>query len=438
MSGDRGDLIHLFDAAVAGVNPESLTAGAVEAVALERRQRAWVFAFGKAAVGMANAAVSSLQRGLAEIAGGLVVAPQAGDPISGTIPVVAGDHPIPGRRSFDAAARLQQMTALKRGGDLGIVLISGGTSSLIGAPLRGMSQDEITTLNELLHGSGLDILQVNVIRRRFSMWGGGRLALALAPARTCCFALSDVPGDELSAIGSGPCVPDPSRAQDVEELLRKANLFDVIPHSFRQFLHETKRGIVPETPKATHPAFAHVSASIIGNNGSALNAAATAARNAGYATVVSRDALTGDALATGVRLADMLVSARDRATSRSPMCFIWGGETTMRVGRDAPRGGRCQALALAAAQQLAAAGDRASGITLLVGGTDGRDGTTDAAGAIVDGSTWGAIAGAGVDPATALHAHDAHAALGAANALFAPGPTGTNAMDVAIGLVRGN
>lgn len=436
MSGDRGELIELFGAAVAGANPESLATTAIKGISLERRQRVWVFAFGKAAVGMATAAVGELQRGLAEVTGGLAVAPECADAIGGTIPVLAGDHPVPGPRSFEAAARLQQVITQKRGTDLGIVLLSGGTSSLLGAPLRGMSEAELSALSELLLGCGLDILQVNAIRRRFCLWAGGRLALALAPARTCCFALSDVPGDDLAAIGSGPCVPDPTRAQDVIDLLRQAKLYDAIPAGFRRFLQDTTRGMVPETPKVTHPAFAHVTATVVGNNVTALTAAATASRNAGYATVVSREPLAGDAAVAGARLADALVAARERATSRAPLCFLWGGETTMQLGRDAPRGGRCQAMALAAARQLAQAGDRATGITLLVAGTDGRDGTTDAAGAIVDRTTWSAIAAAGADPAVALGAHDAHAALRSAGALFAPGPTGTNVMDVAIGIVR--
>ncbi len=438
MSGDRGELIKLFNAAVAGVNPESLTASAIESISLERRQRVWVFAFGKAAVGMATAAVTALQRGLAEVPGGLVVAPEPAEPIGGTIPVLVGDHPVPGRRSFEAAARLQQVIVQKRGADLGIVLLSGGTSSLIGAPLRGMSEAEFSGLFELLLRSGLDIVQMNVIRRRFAMWAAGRVALALAPARTCCFAMSDVPGDELAAIGSGPCVPDPSRAQDVLDLLKRQRLLDAIAPSFRRCLQETLRGVVPETPKATHPAFAHVSASVIANNATALHAAGIAARNAGYSTMVAHEQISGDAAAAGVRAADTLISARERVTARQPLCFIWGGETTVAVGPDAPPGGRSQTLALAAARRLAEAGERAEGITVLAAGTDGRDGTTDAAGAIVDRLTCHAIVACGGDPAVALSTHDSHETLRRVGALFTPGATGTNAMDVVIGLVRGN
>lgn len=438
MTGERGELTDLFSAAVAGVNPESLAASAIEGLQLERRQRVWVFAFGKGALGMAKGAADALQRGLAEVAGGLVVAPEASDSICGTIPVIAGDHPVPGRRSFDAATRLQQTITQKRGADHGIVLLSGGASSLIGAPLRGMSESELTALYDLLLGSGLDILQMNVVRRRFSIWAAGRLALALAPARTTCFAMSDVPDDDLAAIGSGPCVPDPSTAQDVIDLLRREKLVDQVAPRFRQCLQETLRGVVPETPKRTHPAFAHVTASVIANNATALNAAAVAARNAGFATVVAREQLRGDAGSAGEKVADALIAARERASAHAPLCFLWGGETTVAVGRNAPAGGRSQTLALAAARRLADAGERADGITILAAGTDGRDGTTNAAGAIVDRLTCNAIVACGGDPAAALRSHDAHTVLRRAGSLFSPGPTGTNVMDVVIGLVRGN
>jgi len=343
---------------------------------------------------------------------------------------------VPGARSFDAALRLQQVITQKRGADLGIVLLSGGTSSLLASPLRGMSEADLVGLYEMLLASGLDILHMNAVRRRFSTWGAGRMALALAPARTCCLALSDVPGDDLAAIGGGPCVPDPMRARDLIEMLKRARLLERVPAVVRRALEETARGVSAETPKPTHPAFAHVTATVIGNNSGALSGAAAAARHAGYATTISPESLEGDATAAGARVAETLLSLRDRAGARPPLCVLWGGETTVTLPLGAPNGGRSQALALAAAKHLADAGDRARGITLLAAGTDGRDGTTDAAGAIVDGTTWHAIGAAGVDPAAALHAHDAHGALAAAAALFAPGPTGTNVMDVAIAIVR--
>jgi glycerate 2-kinase len=436
VSGVREQLIDLYGAAVAGANVESLTANAVASIALERRQRVWVFAFGKAAHAMAAAAVTTLQRALAEIAGGVVVAPDDGEAPAGTIAMMVGDHPVPGRRSFAAASRIRQLLTQKRGTDLGIVLISGGASSLIAAPLRGMSEADLSQMYELVLTSGLDIHKMNAVRKRFSLWGGGRMALALAPARTYCFAVSDVPGDDLSTIGSGPCAPDPIFVQQVINLLQSAQLYAKVSSSFRQFLADTARGTIPETPKPTHPAFAHVTAHVIANNKVALNAVAGSARQSGFTVTVQDQPLVGDASAAGARVAEALVGIRDRAEAGSAHCVVWGGETTVGIRGPAPAGGRCQELALAAAKHFADAGDRARGIGLIAAGTDGRDGSTDAAGAIVDASTWASIAATGRDPAAALRSHESYDALASANALFKPGLTGTNVMDVVIGLVR--
>lgn len=436
MTGARDQLIELYRAAVAGANVETLTRDAVAGIPLERRRRVWVFAFGKAALPMARAAVSALERGLAEVAGGVIVSTTEGDAPGGTLAALAGDHPIPGRRSVYAAARIGETVAQKRGGDVGLVLISGGTSSLIGAPLRGLSESDLAQLNEQLLTSGLGIHQMNAVRKRFTMWGAGRLALALAPARSYCFAVSDVPGDDLATIGSGPCVADPTRVQQVVELLESVHLFTRIAPSLRQYLFDVARGAVPETPKPSHPAFAHVSARVIVTNRGALQAAAAAARRHGHATRVADEALLGEAAAAGARVAEAMMTARDRGERGATQCVLWGGETTVAVRGPAPPGGRCQELALAAARHLADAGDRGRGITILAAGTDGRDGATDAAGAVVDASTLSAIAATGRDPTTALRAHESYDALNAVGALVKTGPTGTNVMDVTIGLVE--
>jgi glycerate-2-kinase len=411
----------------------------VAKVPLERRHRVWVFSIGKAAHPMATAAVTTLRRALAEIAGGVIVAPVHEPAPVGTIISMVGDHPIPGQRSFAAAAQLEQVLKKKRasGSDIGVVLISGGASSLIGAPLRGMNEADLAQLYQLLLGSGLDIHQMNAIRKRLSFWGAGRMALALAPARTHCFAVSDVPGDEIASIGSGPCVPDPTIVRDVIAALESRELFYRISPGFRQYLLDANRGVIPETPKDSHPAFAHVTSSVIATNAIALNAAAAAARRAGMTTVVYEYPLIGDAGEAGAMVADSLLLLRQRAAPGTTHCCIWGGETTVALRTtNPPPGGRCQQLALAAARSLSRAGETASGIGLIAAGTDGRDGNTDAAGAIVDAGTWNAIASAGRDPESALRAYESHAALDAAGALFRPGLTGTNVMDVTIGIVR--
>jgi len=432
----RQQLIDLYCAAIAGADAESLTANAVAKIPLERRHRVWIFAFGKAAHPMASAAVTTLRRALAEIAGGVIVAPEHKPAPVGTIVSMVGDHPVPGKRSFAAALQVEQSLKKKRaaGSDIGVVLISGGTSSLIGAPLKGMNESDLTHLYELLLASGLDIHQMNAIRKRLSHWGAGRMALALAPARTHCFAISDVPGDDIASIGSGPCVPDQSLAREIVALLEQNKLFQKIAPGFRQYLLDAQRGVIPETPKDSHPAFAHMTSSVIGTNAIALGAAATAARRLGMNVVVDDQPMVGDATEVAARLVQNLQRVRARAPAGSVHCCIWGGETTLALRKGAGPGGRCQHLALAAARALGAGTD--DGISFLAAGSDGRDGTTDAAGAIVDSSTWRAIAATGRDPGASLDAFEANAALASVDALFRPGSTGTNVMDLMIGIVN--
>jgi hydroxypyruvate reductase len=292
-----------------------------------------------------------------------------------------------------------------------------------------------------LLGSGLDIASMNAVRKRFSRWGAGRLALALAPAATHCLAISDVADDDLAVIGSGPCTPDSTTVQDVTDILQRGNLLTRIPQAHRDYLVSVSRGSNPETPSKKHPAFAHVSSRVIGNNRLAVDGAAAKARAKHLDVTVGDMRLSGDAARAGESIARELIGAR--AAGKRDACMVWGGETTVTLSPSTGRGpsggsgggGRCQELALAAARVLHDAGQQGEGITILAAGTDGRDGATDAAGAVVDQTTWAAIAAAGRDPANALGSHESNGALRAANALMPRRDTGTNVNDVVIGLV---
>jgi glycerate 2-kinase len=428
-------LVELYTVATSAVNPGPAVAQRL--VRLDRSpRRRWVLALGKAAVPMARAAVETLASWGEEPAGGVIVGPAADAPPHGCLPVVRGDHPEPGAGSLAAAQALGQAAGRIGAEDEVWVLLSGGASSLLAAPVPGLSPAELTALYRLLLGSGLDITAMNRIRKRFSRWGGGRLAAALAPAMVRVFVVSDVIGDDLASIASGPCVPDPSTAADVRRLLEGAGLWDRIPEAARRVVLATESGETAETPKPGDQAFARVTLELIASNRLALEAAARRAVELGLATEMAETPLAGEAWATGASVAAMLVQhcgRRDIPQPAAPTrCFIWGGETTVTLG-DAPPGlgGRCQELALAAARTLD--GSR-PGVALLAAGTDGRDGPTDAAGAIVDGETWRAAAAAGRDPARDLAAHDAYRSLDAAGALLKVGLTGTNVMDVVIGV----
>ena len=436
----------LFDAAVRGVAPSPATERSILPAALDRSRRVWLFAFGKGAHAMAAGAVSTLHRGLQQVVGGLIVAPEMAPPPCATVEVRVGDHPVPGRQSFAAAQRLGEIVAGKRADDLAVVLISGGASSLLGAPLRGMSERDISSLYELLLGSGLDVRAMNSVRKRFTRWGAGRLSLALAPAGVHCLIMSDVIGDQVADVGSGPCVPDALRASDIVTLLTDHRLWDRLPQAYRDHLAQSQRGSMPETPKATHPAFAHVVSRVIASNRIALAAAAEHAKHLGLAHAqLVESPFSGDASATGALLARELVERRARSAGGT-CCSVRGGETTVRLpdaspargARDSrpPMGGRCTELALSAARELSNAGDAADNVALLACGTDGRDGSSDAAGAIVTRHTWSRIIERGLDPDRMLRQHESHAALDAAGALVRTGATGTNVADVVIGVWR--
>jgi hydroxypyruvate reductase len=304
------------------------------------------------------------------------------------------------------------------------VLLSGGTTSLIGAPQPGIAPLDLKALYAQLLRSGLDIKAMNRVRKRFTRWSAGRLARSLAhAARVQCFIVSDVIGDDLAAIASGPCVPDPSTARDVREALERAGLWIGLAPSMRSYVDQVERGQIAETPKPGDPTVERVESTLVATNRLALEAAATRARELGLAADIVEPPIVGEASMVGAIIAEALKGMSGR-------CLILGGETTVTISGESGLGGRSQELALAAARVLQGS-PRAA---LLAAGTDGRDGPTDAAGAIVDGETWGRIAAAGRDPERDLRHHDSYAALAAADALIKTGPTGTNVMDVVIGI----
>ncbi|HEU4721202.1 MAG TPA: DUF4147 domain-containing protein [Gemmatimonadaceae bacterium] len=439
----RALLVDLYDAAVAGADPGPVTVEALRGLDVESDQRLWLFAFGKAAHPMASAAVSSLARDGHPIAAGVVVAPEPQPSPHPSITALVGDHPVPGRRSLAAAQRIGELAAGVRGDDVALVLISGGATSLIGAPLRGMPEADLVHLYDLLLGSGLDIREMNAVRKRFARWGAGRLAVALAPARTHALLISDVESDDPADIASGPCTPDPNSVHDVIAILERTGLYGRVAPSMREYLVGVAGGAIAETPRPTHPAFAHVTTRIIGSNRLSTEAAARRAATRSIPVMNHGSVLSGEAATCGAALAASLL---DRARDGWRGCVIWGGETTVHLDAPAsaedarpvgvPLGGRCQELALAASRVLAEGGDAARRITLLAAGTDGRDGPTDAAGAFADATVWDAIRASGRAPERALARHESYAALDAVGALHRRGHTGTNVRDVVIAVLE--
>ncbi len=436
-------LTDLYWAAVTAAAPGPALRTALETRTEGSARRVHILALGKAALPMAQAAVAVLTERSQQPAGGLLVVPEPSASPHPRLPVVVGDHPQPGPGSLEAAAALGMAATAIRPEDEVWVLLSGGTTSLIAAPIPGLDPDDLSALFRLLLGSGLDITAMNQIRKRFSRWSGGRLAAALAPAQVKNFTISDVIGDDLGSIGSGPCVPDPTSAAEVRATLNSAGLWSAIPAALRDHLSAVERGDLPETPKPADRVFGNIDISLVASNRLALEAALHRATILGLEARLLDTALAGEAAEVGRRLAGQLQAYDATKTPAAQgtgvnkhAVLVWGGETTVTLAPEAGLGGRSQELALAAAEVLARPGNGGPGrITLLAAGTDGRDGPTDAAGGFADASVWRRIQAAGRDPARDLATHHSHHALAAAGALFHTGMTGTNVMDLVLGLV---
>jgi glycerate-2-kinase len=270
---------------------------------------------------------------------------------------------------------------------------------------------------------------MNQVRRRISRLAGGGLARHLRHCRVVQLVVSDVPGDDLASIGSGPLVPDASSPEEALETVARLQLTAALPPRVLEHLRRQTTSGALRTGSGGE-AKPEIRTEVIVSNRVALAAAADAAKRLGWTACIRPDPLEGEASDLGRRLAVELGTV---GPGPCPSLVIWGGEPAVTLGPDANgTGGRAQELALAAAETLEAEHQEAT--LILSAGTDGRDGNSDAAGAIVDGDTWQHARAAGVDPREALRTHDSHRALAAARALLRTGPTGTNVMDVVMGL----
>lgn len=397
-------------------------------------ERVWLIGAGKASVGMAAALVELLGE---RIAGGVVIAKRADRTSLGPVEVIEADHPIPGRRSEAAAGHLLDVARTADERSLVLNVISGGGSALLCAPWSGKHPislgDKQQTTDALLR-SGADIRELNIVRKHLSAVKGGRLAAALHPARTVSLVLSDIVGDPLDAIASGPTVPDPSSFGDALQVLERYSLPDEVPKPVLNLLRGGAAGEVPETPKPGDPSFERVENYLIGTNLHGLRAAAGRAEELGYTVVPLTARLTGEArevakLFTGI-LADIAVQSFPVAP---PACIIAGGETTVTV-RGNGTGGRNQELALAALAEMAREPERYARAALLSASTDGNDGPTDAAGGWADSEVLRRVSAGAIR--SALADNDSYTLLNNTDALFRTGPTGTNVCDYQIALVR--
>jgi len=453
----REDALACLHEAIAAVEPERLVRRWLEGhgEALTGARSVHLVAFGKAAAGMARGAAGVLGE---RLRGGVVIVP-ANDPaaerpadpgLPDSLRVVHGGHPIPTEQGVAGARAILDLAHGLDEDALLLTLISGGGSALLTLPPDDVSLDAVRATTEALLHAGADIRQLNTVRKHLDRLKGGRLARAAHPARTLALVLSDVVGDPLDTIASGPVSPDPTTYGDALRVLDDLGLAATVPTTAREHLERGQDGRIDESPKPGDPLFDRVQAHVVGSNRLATGAAREEAERRGYETLVLSTMITGEAREIGRALAGVGAEiVRSGTPLEPPACVIAGGETTVRV-TGGGQGGRNQEVALGAALALdellgpvarseaieGGESDATDPILLASIGTDGIDGPTDAAGALATTGTVRRAGEIGLDARRALAENDAYPFFDRLGDLIRTGPTGTNVMDVALLLVR--
>jgi glycerate-2-kinase len=394
---------------------------------LRRYERVVVVGAGKAAAPMAR----TMERLLGDrLETGLVIVKYGHTVPTKRIVVEEAGHPLPDRAGLRAAGRLQILASSLSKRDLLIVLLSGGASSLMPAPVFGISLNDKQRVTRQLLKCGASIREINTVRKHLSRLKGGRLAES-TEATIVSLILSDVLGDDVSSIASGPTAPDPTTFSQAVECVKRYRLWSGLPAGTRTHLERGRRRLVAETPKPGNARFHFVHHHVIGNVGLAVAGAMRAAREARLRAAVYSTALAGEAAELGVRFGAMAKEILYRGKpARRPCCIVAGGETTVTVKGNG-KGGRAQEFAAAAAQSIAGL----KNVWVAAIGTDGTDGPTDVAGAVVDGETAGRARRMGVDLTAALKQNNTYCALKRLRAHIRTGPTGTNVNDLYLLLV---
>jgi glycerate 2-kinase len=386
--------------------------------------RVFVLAAGKAAGAMTQAAEELLGE---RLAGGLVVTKYGHEASSEKLETIFAAHPEPDESGVEAARRAEELAGSLEEGDLLLALISGGASALLADPAPDVGLQDMQRLTRVLLRSGADIGEINTVRKHISVLKGGGLVSLAAPAPTLALLLSDVVGDDPSAIASGLTAPDPTTLEEAQRILKRYEIEP--PESVVEYLKS-----VEETPKPGDALFEGVVNVVCGSGRHAAEAAAEKARKLGYEPLILSTVLTGDARGIGSVYAAVIREVLESGNpAPAPCAFLSGGEATVTV-RGEGTGGPNQEFALTLAVEL----DGVEGWAAFAADTDGNDGPTEAAGGLVTGATAEEIRDNGVDPEEALENNDAYSALEAGEALLVTGPTGTNVNDLRVALVAGS
>jgi len=435
----REDLLGMYRAALAAVDPEAAVhrhvsrqgnrlAVSNRVLDLDAFERVFLLGAGKGTAPMAKALEDILEERLSE--GVIVVKYGHGVPLR-RVRVLEAAHPVPDAAGVHGTEQMLALAQRAGSNDLVIAAFSGGGSALTPAPVPPVTLEHKQRTTALLLAAGATIQEMNGVRKHLSRFKGGGLARAAAAASVVTLLLSDVVGDSLDVIASGPTAPDPSTYDQCMDVIRRYGLDDRVPKEVLRVLREGIQGQRPETPKPEDPVFGRVSHVVVANNRAALDAAQQEAIRRGYRTLVLTSRLEGEAREAAKVIAAL---AKEVASSGKPVeppaCLLFGGETTVTLGNSSGRGGRNQEFALACAVAL----DGWPSITVLAAGTDGTDGPTDAAGAFADGETARRAARMSMEARAFLENHDAYAFFEPLGDLVMTGPTRTNVMDF-IGVV---
>lgn len=365
------------------------------------------------------------------VTGGFVVVKYGYSCKLNKIKISEAGHPVPDTNSFKSTETILKIAGAAGDGDLVICLISGGGSALLADYPAGSSPEEMMKLNDLLVNSGASISEINAVRKHVSRIKGGQLAKAVYPATLVSLILSDVPGDPLEVIASGPTSPDPTTFTQALGVLSEHNILDACPASLVKYLQDGSTGINPETPDEKSPVFSKTHNILIGTNKTALEAARLKALEFNINAVIVDSDLQGDVASVADFLVETAIQFQANEHEVKPVCLLFGGETTIRMSGEG-KGGRNQHLALIASTLL----KDHPGITILAGGTDGNDGPTNAAGAVIDSETWLYADRKDVEPEKYIKEFDSYHFFKKTGGHIITGPTMTNVMDIIVVIIE--
>lgn len=436
----KEDAFTILNAAIDSVKPDSLISNQIQrkgntlrikddSVDLSEFENIYVVGAGKASAYMAQTLEGIL--GDRIVGGAVVVKYDHGAPCQ-RVRIFEGGHPIIDENSLAGTEHLLELIQGAGENDLVFCLISGGGSALLEKLPAGITLPDLQTTFKLLLECGAAIEEINTVRKHLSMVKGGQLARAIAPATCITLIISDVIGDPVESIASGPTAADPTTFQDTWQVIEKYQLGNRLPQTVKSYLQKGVEGNVPETLKPGDPIFEKSKNIILGNNFLALQTAEQTAQDLGYHTLILTSQMQGEAREIGraaaAMVAEVFASGHPLPT---PACLIMGGETTVTI-RGEGKGGRNQELTLAA---LLALKNIAHPYVLVSCGTDGTDGPTDAAGGMITPEVWEKSRKLDLNPQDFLARNDSYHFLERTDALIKTGPTGTNVMDIIFALI---